>query len=170
MSPTATAFRTSFSSTSRPAQRHGSRTGRHGDAGARFSPDGKQLAFVRGAKELRVLDVASKEERVLASGFLDNSLDPDRTLAWSPDGKWIAFIKTSAKLFSNVEVVPAAGGASHPISFLANVFGGSVTWSPDGTYLLFDTGQRTEPRQLVRIDLTPRAPKFTRRPVPGALR
>lgn len=130
------------------------------DAAARFSPDGKLLAFERGEKEVRVLDIASKEERLLASGFLDDALDPGHPLAWSPDGKWIAFLQTSAKLFSNVEVVPAAGGPSRPISFLANVFGGSVTWSPDGTYLLFDSGQRTEPRQLARIDLVPRAPKF----------
>jgi tricorn protease len=130
------------------------------DAAARFSPDGKLLAFERGEREIRVLDLASKEERLLASDFLANALDPGHPLAWSPDGKWIAFFRTSAKLFSNIEVVPSAGGASKPVSFLANVFGSSVTWSPDGTYLVFDTGQRTEQRQLARIDLVPRAPKF----------
>ena len=35
-----------------------------------------------------------------------------------------------------------------------------VTWSPDGTFLLFDTGQRTEPAQLARVDLILRTPKF----------
>jgi tricorn protease len=130
------------------------------DAAARFSPDGKLLAFERGEKEIRVLDLASKEERLLASGLLDDALDPGHPLAWSPDGKWIAFLRSSTRLFSNIEVVPSGGGASKPVSFLANVFGGSVTWSPDGTYLLFDSGQRTEPRQLARIDLVPHAPKF----------
>lgn len=130
------------------------------DAAASFSPDGKSLAFERGEKEIHVLDLASKEERLLANGLLDDALEPGRPLAWSPDGKWIAFFRTSARLFSNIEVVPAAGGASKPVSFLANVFGGSVTWSPDGTYLLFDTGQRTEQRQLARIDLVPHAPRF----------
>jgi tricorn protease len=130
------------------------------DAAARFSPDGKLLAFERGEKEIRVLDLASKEERLLATGLLDDALDPGHPLAWSPDGKWVAFLNTSLKLFSNIEVVAISGGASKPVSFLANVFGGSVTWSPDGTYLLFDTGQRTESRQLARIDLVPHAPKF----------
>ena len=30
------------------------------------------------------------------------------------------------------------------MSFLSNANGGSIAWSPDGTYLLFDTSQRTE--------------------------
>src|SRR5205823_2659668 len=33
-------------------------------------------------------------------------------------------------------------------------------WSPDATYLTFCTRQRTEPGQVVRIDLVPRTPKF----------
>ena len=28
-----------------------------------------------------------------------------------------------------------------------------MSWSPDGTYLIFDTGQRTESWQLARVDL-----------------
>ena len=46
------------------------------------------------------------------------------------------------------------------MSFLANVFANTIAWSRDGTYLLFDTGQRTEHGQLARVDLTPRTPKF----------
>ncbi|MBC8155873.1 MAG: PDZ domain-containing protein, partial [Bacteroidetes bacterium] len=41
-----------------------------------------------------------------------------------------------------------------------NTFGGSVTWSPDGTYILFETAQRTELTQIARVDLVPRTPKF----------
>src|SRR6185503_986489 len=36
----------------------------------------------------------------------------------------------------------------------------SVSWSPDGTFVLFDSGQRTESTQLARIDLVPRTPRF----------
>src|SRR5262249_52463095 len=49
------------------------------------------------------------------------------------------------------------GGA---VTFLANVFGGSLSWSPDGAYLTLGTTQRTEPGQVVRVDLVPRTPKF----------
>src|ERR1019366_7564421 len=34
------------------------------------------------------------------------------------------------------------------------------TWSPDGTYILFNTTQRTESVQIARVDLIPRAPRF----------
>src|SRR5205085_11948324 len=39
-----------------------------GDDAPRFSPDGKMLAFVRDDKEVRVIDLATKQERVLANG------------------------------------------------------------------------------------------------------
>src|SRR6185295_1883691 len=64
------------------------------------------------------------------------------------------------KSFTNVLVVPAAGGPTKQISFLANVFNNSVSWSPDGTFILFDTAQRTEDSQVARIDLIPRTPRF----------
>ena len=50
-------------------------------------------------------------------------------------------------------IVPAAEGGSQakPATFLANVFSDDVTWSPDGTYLLFNTSQRTEEVQVARV-------------------
>ena len=57
-------------------------------------------------------------------------------------------------------MAPAAGGEGRAISFLANGGSNTVSWSPDGTFLLFDSGQRTETAQLARIDLIPRTPKF----------
>jgi Tol biopolymer transport system component/C-terminal processing protease CtpA/Prc len=131
------------------------------DAIPRFSPDGKSVAFVRGGRELRVVDVASKRERLLATAALDRPPFVDnRILDWSPDGRWIAYLATGARGFTNVSVVPAAGGEARQVSALANAFANSVSWSHDGTYLLFDTGQRTEPGSVARVDLVPRTPKF----------
>ncbi|MCY7352844.1 MAG: peptidase S41 [Cytophagaceae bacterium] len=126
-----------------------------------FSPDGKSLAFARNGQELRVLDLASKKERLLAKGYLDRPpFTSSGSVVWSPDGKWVAYASFGTKTFRNISVVPATGGDSKPISFLANTFGGNLSWSPDGTYLLFSTTQRTEDAQLARIDLIPRTPKF----------
>lgn len=131
------------------------------DGSPRFSPDGKNLGFVRGGKELRVLDLASKAERLVASGNLGRPpFVPDRPFAWSPDNRWLAFMSAGEKSFRNILVVPAAGGEARPVSFIANVFGGSLDWSPDGTYILFNSGQRTEDGQVVRVDLIPRTPRF----------
>jgi Tol biopolymer transport system component/C-terminal processing protease CtpA/Prc len=127
-----------------------------------FSPDGKLLAFQRDGKELRVLDLDAKQERVLTTGYFARPpLNPDRPFVWSPDSKWIAFTTVGVtKSFRNVNVIATSGGEARQVSFLANSFGGTITWSPDGTYLLFDTSQRTESPQIARIDLIPRTPKF----------
>jgi len=72
----------------------------------------------------------------------------------------VAYVAIGAKSFQNLHVVGVDGGEERAVSFLANANGGSIAWSPDGTYLTFVTSQRTEPGQVVRIDLLPRTPKF----------
>ncbi|HEX8072907.1 MAG TPA: S41 family peptidase [Pyrinomonadaceae bacterium] len=132
------------------------------DSTPRFSPDGKLLAFQRGAREVRVLDLAAKQERVVATAALERPpIISDRPFVWSPDSKWLAYMPTGEREFKNVYVVPVeGGGTARPVSFIANVFSNTVSWSPDGTFLLFDTGQRTESFQVARVDLIPRTPRF----------
>jgi len=131
------------------------------DAAPSFSPDGKLLAFFRGAKELRVLNLADKQERGVATGVFERPpIIPDRPIVWSPDSKWLAYLPVADNQFKNVNLVQVETAGGKPASFLANVFSNTLSWSPDGTYILFDTGQRTESFQLARIDLIPRTPKF----------
>ena len=143
--------------------------GEAADASPRYSPDGKMLAFERAKRELRVLRLDTKQERVVAAGQFDQPpLVSDRPFAWSPDSRWLAFIPYGARLFRNVHVARAdgggttagPGGAGQPVSFLANTGSNTVSWSPDGTFLLFETAQRTETGQLARVDLLPRTPRF----------
>ncbi|HEV2904814.1 MAG TPA: LpqB family beta-propeller domain-containing protein [Pyrinomonadaceae bacterium] len=126
-----------------------------------FSPDGKLIAFQRGGAEIRVYDIDSKTERTIAKARLQRPpLNPDRPYVWSPDSKWIAYAPVGERLFKNVFVAPSAGGEGRQISFVANGGSNTISWSPDGTFILFDTGQRTETAQLARIDLLPRTPRF----------
>jgi tricorn protease len=131
------------------------------DSTPRFSPDGKSLAFIRGAKELRVMDLAGRKERVVVTAFFERPpIIADRPYVWSPDSKWLAYVPVSENLFKNLHIVAAEGGTGRSASFLANVFSNTISWSPDGTFMLFDSGQRTESTQLARVDLVPRTPRF----------
>lgn len=126
-----------------------------------WSPDGKSIAFMRGGRQLRVVDVATKQDRLLATGELDRPpFASDRSIAWSPDGKWIAYLNGGQGAFQNPYIVSSTGEGGRPAAYLPQAFGGSVAWSPDGTYLLFDTSQRTEDGQIARVDLIPRTPRF----------
>jgi tricorn protease len=127
----------------------------------RFSPDGKTLAFMRNAREIRLLDMETRQERALAEGRFDlPPIGVEHEMAWSPDSRWLAYFDEGGKAFRNAFLVPAAGGKSEPASFLGNTEADWITWSPDGKYLLFTTDQRTEPGQIARVDLVPRTPRF----------
>ena len=128
------------------------------DDAPRFSPDGQSLAFVRDDKALVVVDLASKQERVIATGYINGS---PRNIAWSSDNKWLAYLGLGAKSFRNAYIVPAAGGESKAVSAVPNANTNTLSWSPDGQFLVFNTSQRTEDTDVVRVDLTPKAPKFS---------
>lgn len=124
------------------------------DASPRFSPDGKSLVFVRDRKQLRVLTLASGEEKLLATAPITGPVE------WSADGAWIACVIAGEKSFRNVHVVPAAGGEPKAVSSLSNVFTSGPVWAQDGTALYFNTGQRMEGVRAARVALNLKAPKF----------
>jgi len=100
-----------------------------------WSPDGKQVAFVRSKGDLIILDLESGVERQLLSGW---SL---LQYSWSPDGKWIAYAREDDDYNSDVFVIPAAGGVSCNVSRHPDEDEFPV-WSPDGRKLAFRSKRR----------------------------
>ena len=131
------------------------------DDRAAWSPDGKSIAYIHALKELHVIDPATGDDKLLADGYFARQLGGQRTPeSWSPDSRWIAFLGQDEHYFTNVLIISRDGGKPQAASFLGNVFSGTPSWAPDGTYLLFTTSQRTEPNNVARVDLIPRTPKF----------
>ena len=136
-------------------------SGTQNDISPRFSPDGNSILYLHGVRELHSLDLSTKASRVLARGYFDRPpfVSP-RLFTFSPDGRWIAYIDAEAGGFSNAYVIPAAGGEPRAVSFIPNANSGALSWSTDGTFLIIQSSQRTEPNILTRVDLIPRTPRF----------
>ncbi len=58
------------------------------DSSPVVSPDGQSVAFLRNGQELRVMELATKKDRVLYKGYLGRPpFAGSGTVTWSPDGK-----------------------------------------------------------------------------------
>lgn len=57
-----------------------------------FSPDGKELAYIENSRQLRILNLATKETRtLLTEKDIFTQGEGDHTFSWSPDSRWITF-------------------------------------------------------------------------------
>ncbi|WP_296260991.1 S41 family peptidase [uncultured Phocaeicola sp.] len=107
----------------------------------KFSPDGKEIAFIEGRTRLMVLNLKSKKVRQVTDGSTWYSLSGGFDYQWSPDGKWFAleFIAHKHEPYSDIGLVCADGKS--PIINLTNsgYTSGMPRWTMDGNALLFTT-------------------------------
>lgn len=101
------------------------------------SPDGRRIAFVRGAGDLVTADLDGKHERVLLRAFDGPEYD------WSPDSRWIAYAVDDDDFNRDVWIV-AADGTSAPVNVSRHPDNEwNPTFSPDGRLLAF-VGRRVD--------------------------
>lgn len=112
------------------------------DSPVTFSPDGKQLAFIRRdpqAKQASIIiaDAADgKNEHVLATSAAPTHFS-STGLTWSPDGKLIAVgLQTNEREQSEIVGIRVADATVNRIG--SNSWGviGNMAWSPDGSGVL----------------------------------
>ncbi len=122
-----------------------------------WAPDGKRLAYAVDGEEIRVRTMADGSEKTLYTGKFGRG---GLSMEWSPDGEWLAAFLPGVKNFRNAWLLRTDGSAKEQVSWLPNMFGGDISWTPDGATLVFLTGQRTEQSRVAMLDLKPRAPEF----------
>lgn len=107
------------------------RSSRHHDKGARWSPDGRKIAFLSdrtGEEELWLIDQdGSGQPEQLTRGGQVMRYAP----AWSPDGKRLAFGDKDGKLW----VLTLAGRTLAEVADEPRRALTEFVWSPDGGYL-----------------------------------
>lgn len=121
------------------------------------SPDGKQVAFVRGGKELMVAGADGTGTRTLARGnFMDALFSPAK-MNWSPDSKWIAIQSTYEAMFEHLLVEVATGRtivAARCVYRPNSDASSAPVWLPDGRGIAF-IGQETREPEVYVVDLLP---------------
>jgi Tol biopolymer transport system component/C-terminal processing protease CtpA/Prc len=103
----------------------------------KYSPDGKEIAYVEERNILKVYNIASKQSRiVLPKGRNYSYSDGDWNFDWSPNSQWLVSDDQEGHWFtSNVALIKADGsnGIQHP---LVSGFGqGNVKWNWNGKAL-----------------------------------
>ena len=109
----------------------------------KFSPDGKEIAYVEERNILKVYNIASKQTRTLLPVGRNYSYsDGDWDFNWSPDGKWIVSDDSEGNWFTgNAAIIKAdaSAGIQHP---LKSGFGqGNPKWGMKGKVLTWTSAR-----------------------------
>ena len=107
----------------------------------KFSPDGKEVAFIEDRIRLKVVNLESKKVRQITDGSTWYELGAPFSYSWSPDGKWftLEFIAHQHDPYTDIALVSADGKGSLVNLTNSGYTSGSPKWVMGGNAVLFTT-------------------------------
>jgi tricorn protease len=115
------------------------------------SPDGKWVAYPDNNNELWLLNVATKDQRLLSS-----NQEGAGDVAWSPDSRWLVFSQAAVNCYYQLVLHDVAALTTTPLTS-DRVNSWNATWSPDGKWLYFLSDRHLQ--SLVGHPWGPRQPE-----------
>ncbi|MCC8146971.1 MAG: DPP IV N-terminal domain-containing protein [Bacteroidales bacterium] len=104
----------------------------------KYSPDGKEIAFIQDRHKLMVYNINSKKVREITDGTANPNSSGDISYEWSPDSKWFVIVYSPNKHdpYYDIGLVSAQGGE------IVNLTNSGYTdlnpkWVLDGDAILF---------------------------------
>ena len=108
------------------------------NSGARYSPDGTEIAYLENRTTLRVYTVASRQTRTLLTDRHIWGSGPTQHFTWSPDGKWILFNLAVPGVAPGEVGLVRADGSGQPINLTQSGFADrGATWVLGGQAMLW---------------------------------
>ncbi len=104
---------------------------------AKYSPDGKKLAFIEGRRTLKILDIATKKEvTLLTPKDLYHMRDGDKYFTWSPDSKWL-LVDWGLSLNNTEVLLMAADGSKRVNLNQSGYYDSSPKWVNEGKQMIW---------------------------------
>jgi Tol biopolymer transport system component len=122
---------------------------REDDGNPSWSPDGRTIAFDRGAAgDIYVVSADGTGATAIA-----DELAPETQPAWSPDGRWIAYVRrTPGTPIQELWLMRPDGSDQHRLTDFRRVVG-DPAWSPDSKRIAFSGALDGEVFDIYSVDL-----------------
>lgn len=108
------------------------------NSGARYSPDGKEIAYLENRTTLRILNTETRQTRTLLTDRHIWGTGPTQHFEWSPNGKWILFNYSVPGVAPGEVGLVRADGSEAPINLTQSGFSDrGATWILGGQAMLW---------------------------------
>nr|WP_320119974.1 S41 family peptidase [uncultured Marinifilum sp.] len=110
----------------------------NGNYEPKYSPNGKEIAFIENKRSLKIYNIESKNIRTVMNGDqLFYMSDGDQYFSWSPDSKWL-LVEYSPVLANSEAVLIAANGKQEMINLTESGYGDAAPiWVNGGKQMLW---------------------------------